>query len=224
MLSEDCAEKLRGLIKAEVFVKAKIDRFETLFQGHTVKKCTCTSCADGDRIGRIVDRLYDMSGSRNIHTLTTHGGVLPILPNSPLLVVDNVSNEIVDYELLKIKKAQTKLDKGKIHLSLMHFPCGAAKEVGLSVEQQCQLYYTAVEYNLKQLGMERGNFFLPVHIEWRKESTDVTLEEELYIFKKTAWVTYCEAHEIPPTLDVEAFNLERFGKTTSGRRKRESAS
>jgi hypothetical protein len=151
MLSEDCARKLRTLIEAEVFVRARADRFETLFQGHTVKKCTCTSCADGDRIGRIVDRLYDMSGSRNIHTLTTHGGVLPILPDSPLLVVDNFSNEIVAYELCKIKKAQTKLDKGKIHLSLMHFPCGAAKEVGLSVEEQCQLYYTAVEFNLKFL-------------------------------------------------------------------------
>jgi hypothetical protein len=215
MLSEECAQKLQKLIEAGVFVRARVDRFETLFQGHTVKKCTCTSCADGDRIGRIVDRLYDMSGTRNIHTLTTHGGVLPILPNSPLLVVDNVSNQIVDYELLKIKKAQTKLDKGKIHLSLMHFPCGAAKEVGLSVEEQCQLYYTAVEYNLKQLEMERGNFFLPVHIEWRKEAADGTLVEELYIFKKTAWVSYCETCGITPTLDVEAFNMARFGKTAS---------
>ncbi len=215
MLCEESTQYLKGLIKEEVLVPAKMERFEALFCGSRIKKCTCTSCADGDRIGLILERLYHTSGTRNIHPLTTHGGVLAIYPDTPLLVGRGYSNEIIKYHLEDIMLAQTELEKGKIHLSLMHFPCGAAKKVGLTALEQFQLYFTAIEYNLSVLEIDRKNFLTPVHIEWRRCIKSDQSEDGLYIFKKTPWIEYCKNRGIPPTLDVHAFNQKRFGTAVS---------
>jgi hypothetical protein len=222
---------LAALIEQGVLVPMKKDRIVELFTDEKGEaRCTCTSCGDGDRIGRKLDRLYDVSQSRKVHLFTDNGGPLAHCDDSPLLVIDGWSNESVYRQFRQIEKAQKKLDKGKTHASITHFPCGAAKEVGFNEVEQLQMFSRALCFKREHLDVDPEHLVALVHIEWSCESREVILDEFphllrdrlicdldecLLFFKRSAWAKYCTNVGIPTELDVHEYNLKQFGRTVS---------
>lgn len=232
-MSKLCAEGTRflaSMIERNVLVPIKKDRIIELFTVNGEARCTCTSCGDGDRIGRILDRLYNVADGRKAHLFTENGGPLAHCDDSPLLVIDGWSNETVHRSFRQIEKAQQKLDKGRSHAAITHFPCGAAAEVGFDEFTQLRMFAKAICFKKQHLNVEHEHLLALVHIEWSKCSLDVLVdeyphllkdrildnfEECLLVFKRTAWTEYCLSRGIAPDLDVHEYNLVRFGKAVS---------